>query len=180
MESSTTAVAGTAVDTAEAPFGRSLRGPSETELLRQNPFKNYSSADLSLSSLDPLIAAAKDLKKSAASKSSGERKSSSGAVKKSSSSSSTAKASSLSKSASATASKEKPTGPVTERVACPLALIYPSPGVEVSLEELKMKSRIEYTADVEVWKGWKWRKVWEEEMRTTGRESFLFPSLALD
>lgn len=163
------------VDSTDAPFARSIRGPSEAELLRQNPFKNYSAHDLNLSSVDPLIAAAaaEGLKKKGGKKAAEKlpNKLSTSSSKSSSSSSNTVKA-------SATASA-KTTGAVTEKVACPLALIYPSPGVEISLEELKMKSRIEYTIEVETWKGWKWRKEWKAEMEETGRESSISRSITI-
>jgi hypothetical protein len=108
-----------------------------------------------------------ELKKKKDSKKDGSKKSSSstpGSVKKSSKSSSATTKSSTSTTA-------KATGPVTERVACPLSLIYPLPGVEVSLEELKMRSRIEYSIEVETWRGWKWRKEWAEEVKVHGGES---------
>lgn len=157
------------VDLADTPFSRSIRGPSEVELLRQNPFKNYSSQDLDLSNIDPLVTAAAEIEEKNEKKEvKKERKSSSSSsstVKKSSSSSK----STASKSTSSKAAVQS-SGPNVERVACPLALIYPSPGVEISLEELKMQSRVEYEIEVQTWKGWQYRKVWQAEMESTGRE----------
>lgn len=96
------------------------------------------------------------------------------------STSSSSKTSSSQLSQSQTQSSQAP-APVTpgekpkERVAVSLRLIYPSPGVEYSFEELKAKSRKEkyLEEEVESWNGWEWREKWEEEVERTGRTEWV-------
>lgn len=148
--------------TSSNPLSRSIRGigpTSEADLLRSNPFKNYSAADLSLTSIDPVI----EIKK--------ERKSSSSGKSKSSSSSSRSK-----DKATASGSKTVATDPKAEkpkeRVACDLGLVYPSEGVEYSFEELKMRVNMEkYVHAMESWGGWEFATAWDEEIRLKGGES---------
>lgn len=125
---------------------RSLRGPSEGELLRQNPFKNYPPEDLSLSTIDPLEALPSlpvPPVKPRAKSSSSSKKGTTAGVKVPSTS--------------------------TERVACDLKAIYPSPGVEISFEELKWRSRGgAYVQSVESWNGWEAFAPWKEEVERTG------------
>ena len=143
-------------------FTRSVRGPSEAEALRQDPFKNFSSADRNLASIDPLegltVLPSASTVKAAAAPSKSTSKSSSSSTKKSKS------------------KKDEPKvpapKPTSERVACDLAAIYPQPGVEFSFEELMMRKRLERDGDVaNSWNGWEWNEAWKEETSRTGSES---------
>jgi hypothetical protein len=54
-------------------------------------------------------------------------------------------------------------------------MIYPSPGVEFSFEELKAQSKKEkyIEEEVERWNGWEWRVQWEEEVQRRGRTQWV-------
>lgn len=138
-------------------FTRSLRGPSEAEALRQNPFKNFSSTDRQLAAVDPL----EGLSVVSAESQSAPK------VKAAKSTSSATGSKKSSKSKEDKAVKKPSEKPTSERVACDLAAIYPAPGVEFSIEELMMKKRAQR---VDAWSTWTWRTQWEEETRRTGRE----------
>ena len=126
-------------------FSRSLRGPSEVELLRSNPFLKYDSADLSLASIDPLPPAP-PLEPVVPAK----------------------KTSSRTKAAKVKATV--PAGDRPTRVACDLDLVYPPrSGREYSFEEIKFGKGV-YESEMASWGGWEWAKEWDEEVQRTGGE----------
>lgn len=136
-----------------------MRGPSEAEALRHDPFRNFSVADRNLAAIDPLegltVLPIASTSKPATVKSS----------------SSSAKLSSK-KSKKKDEPKVPAPKPTSERVACDLVAIYPQPGVEFSFEELAMRRRCEREGDVvSSWGGWEWAAAWQEETARTGSES---------
>ncbi|GAA6038721.1 hypothetical protein JCM8097_002365 [Rhodosporidiobolus ruineniae] len=154
-------------------FSRSSRPTSEAELLRANPFKNYSAGDVDLLTRDPLegleVLPRASAGSSSKSRNGGSSSSSTQARTKSSSSSSRSSSSKTasSSSASAAAAGEKP----KERVAVNMRLLYPKEGVEYSFEELKARSReAKYLKrEVEEWDGWEHREKWDKEERERKR-----------
>lgn len=154
---------------AEDVFTRSVRGPSEAEALRRNPFKNFSASDKELASIDPL----QGLVVLPSSSQTDTAPKPMAAFASSSASSSVRKSKSSkdeqgkSKSKKSSAPAEKPT---SERVACDLAAIYPQPGLEFSFEELKMKRMLEREIGLDSWHTWQWKTEWEAETSRTGRE----------
>ncbi|GAA5845993.1 hypothetical protein JCM11251_001715 [Rhodosporidiobolus azoricus] len=176
-------------------FSRSSRPTSEAELLRSNPFKNYSASDVDLLTRDPLEglevlprassssskvrSGSSSMERKEKERLSGHSRSKSGgsshrslsSSQKPSSSSSTPASTSQSASSKPSASTgEKP----KERVAVSLRLLYPAPGEEYSFEELKAKSRREkyVVEDVERWNGWEWREKWEAEVVNRGMRTY--------
>lgn len=148
------------VDPTGDVFTRSVRGPSEAEALRHDPFKNFSSADRNLASIDPL----EGLTVLPTSTSAPPKPAAS------SSKSSTKLSSKKSKSKKDEAKVPAPK-PTSERVACDLSAIYPEPGFEYSFEELMMRKRFEKEGDVAAsWNGWEWDEAWREETARTGSE----------
>ncbi|SCV74798.1 BQ2448_7827 [Microbotryum intermedium] len=152
-------------------FGRSLRGPSEAEQLRKNPFKNYSSADSHLSTIDPLdglvIIAPPKTKVKASSTTSTSTTTSSTQVASSSVASTRTSATVPSKSSKG--KKEVTPKPTSEKVACDLRAIYPDSKSEFSFEELMMKKR---GGKVMNWMGWEWAEVWKKEMGRSEDKTF--------
>ncbi|GAA5993180.1 hypothetical protein JCM11641_003656 [Rhodosporidiobolus odoratus] len=180
-------------------FSRSTRPTSEAELLRSNPFKNYSASDVDLLTRDPLeglevlprtsSSSAAKTRTSSRDRSAtvGEKKERSGSSssRSKSSSSSSAKSSSSSRqpSASAVASANTPisssagaTGEKPkERVSVSLRALYPEAGVEYSFEELKARGKREryLVKEVEEWNGWEWCKQWNEEVERKGLKGYV-------
>ncbi|SGY81412.1 BQ5605_C009g05496 [Microbotryum silenes-dioicae] len=153
-------------------FGRSMRGPSEAEQLRKNPFKNYSSADSHLSTIDPLdglvvIAPPKPRVKASSISGSSSTSSTKVAAPSTASASNTSAAPSSSKTTKG--KKEPAPKPTSEKVACDLRAIYPDSKSEFSFEELMMKKR---GGKVMGWIGWEWAEAWSEEMMRRGDKSF--------
>ncbi|GAA5917372.1 hypothetical protein JCM5296_003800 [Sporobolomyces johnsonii] len=153
-------------------FSRSTRSPSEAELLRHNPFKNYPSTDSELAARDPL----ENLELPRASGDKEKKKSSSSRSKSASSSSSSSSSRNKSKSTSASSSAMPPPAAAAdkpkERVAVDLKAIYPSPGVEYSFEELRARNG-RYQEEAESWGGWEARQEWEEEVARSGRTTYV-------
>lgn len=141
---------------------RAIRGPSEGELLRSNPFKNYSKEDLDLSSLDPLSALPPPPPASSTIAIPPKL------VRAKSSSKST---STLSSSSGKKIEAVKSAG--TERVACDLKSIYPSPGVEFSFEEIKLASNPRYSSIIDTWNDWEHFEAWSKEVAVTNRTFFI-------
>ena len=129
-------------------FRSSVAATAEADALRQNPFKNYSQADSSLSAIDPLQSIPPVATKPKVSSS-----------KRLKSSSSSAKAK----------DGEKP----AEFRTCDLGAVYPEPGKEYSFEELKLQRRAEYAAVTESWNGWQWYGAWKAETERTGRTAYV-------
>ncbi|BGP43834.1 protein kinase [Rhodotorula kratochvilovae] len=162
-------------------FSRSSRAPSEADLLRSNPFKNYAASDAALLARDPLeglevlprasAAGGAPKEKSRSGSREGERTKERTVKKASSSSASSSKTKSSSSSSSKTASSSSadPAAKPKERVAVNLSAIYPNDTDEFSFEELKARKRVEETRS---WGGWKWAEKWEEECERTGRTSY--------
>lgn len=176
-------------------FSRSSRAPSEADLLRSNPFKNYAAADAGLVTRDPLdglevlpraSASASGASASAGSKSrSSSREGDKDAARKvrtikkektgsstsatTTSKSKTASSSSSSKSASSKPASSDPTaGKPKERVAINLSEIYPNETDEYSPEEVRARKHAEQTR---TWGGWEWAAQWDEECAQKGCES---------
>ncbi|CEQ41106.1 SPOSA6832_02804 [Sporobolomyces salmonicolor] len=159
-------------------FSRSTRSPSEAELLRHNPFKNYPSTDSELAARDPL----ENLDLPHASSEKEKKKSSSNRSKSVASSTSSSSSRAKSKSTSASSAMPPPASSgdkPKERVAVDLKAIYPSPGVEYSFEELRARNG-RYKEEAETWGGWEARHEWEEEVARLGTPLYDFlprPSL---
>ncbi|KAL8280139.1 hypothetical protein RQP46_007469 [Phenoliferia psychrophenolica] len=115
-------------------FSRSLRGPSETELLVKNPLKNYSDADLSLISNTSIPRPAPPAAPAAAPKSK----------------------TSSSRKPKVEVAKTNPDGTKAEAIGCDIHAVYPSEGVEFSFEEIKIQRRQAYQAEADSWNGWEW------------------------
>ncbi|BGO96013.1 hypothetical protein NBRC10512_006703 [Rhodotorula toruloides] len=170
-------------------FSRSIRAPTEAELLRSNPFKNYSSSDADLIARDPLeglqvlaSSSAATKVKSSSSSSAGNVKDAERKVKKEKvASSSTTSASSTSKTRASSSSRPSPSASTDssakpkERVACNLHAVYPKPGTEFSFEEIKAARRKKkyVVEDVERWNGWEWAEKWDEECKRTERTTYV-------
>ncbi|KAM0789898.1 hypothetical protein ACM66B_006740 [Microbotryomycetes sp. NB124-2] len=147
-------------------FTRSIRGPSEVETLRRNPFANFSVDDQQLASFDPLAGldnlpsiAPESVNASApiASTSSSARRSGSKPRKDD-------------KKSNSSASAAKPT---SERTAVNLSLVYPEPGVEFSFEELRLRARIaRLGGSADGWHAWECRSAYEEETRRTKQTTY--------
>lgn len=135
--------------------------------MRLNPFKNYSEGDLGLSALDPLLNLELPSAGSTTTTKPKLKSTSSSTSLKKSSSSSTA---SSSKGAATTTSKVSSTG--TERVACDLKSIYPAPGIEISFEELKLRSNGAYS--ISAMQGWEYESAWAKEVKRKGCEFGVF------
>ncbi|KPV73066.1 uncharacterized protein RHOBADRAFT_55300 [Rhodotorula graminis WP1] len=171
-------------------FSRSSRAPTEADLLRSNPFKNYGASDAGLVARDPLEGLEVLPRAGASSSGAGKSRSSSregdkdkdGArkvrsVKKPASSSSTSVSSSSSSSKGKTASSKPasssssadPAAKPKERVAINLAEIYPNETDEFSPEEVRARKHVEATR---TWGGWEWAAQWDEETARTGSTSY--------
>lgn len=181
-------------------FSRSSRAPTEADLLRSNPFKNYGASDAGLVARDPLEGLEVLPRAASASGSSARDKSRSSSregdkdkegarkvrtVKKtaSSSSSSSTAASSTSKSkapsskAASSSSSADPAAKPKERVAINLAEIYPNETDEFSPEEVRARRHVEA---MRTWGGWEWAAQWDDEVARTGSaSSSLFSSHVL-
>ncbi|BGP35745.1 protein kinase [Rhodotorula toruloides] len=170
-------------------FSRSIRAPTEAELLRSNPFKNYSSSDADLVARDPLeglqvlassSSTAKMVKTSSSSAAGAKDPERKVRKEKVASPSSSASASSSTKIRSSSSSKSSsasidPSAKPKERVACNLHAVYPKPGTEFSFEEIKAARRKKkyVVEDVERWNGWEWAEKWDEECQRTGRTTYV-------
>ncbi|KAK4704341.1 hypothetical protein P7C70_g1868, partial [Phenoliferia sp. Uapishka_3] len=144
--------AGSAVPAGEV-FTRSLRGPSESELLAKDPFKNYSDADLSLENgaiIPPPLALPPTPAPTAAPKKSRKPK--------------------------VEVIKTNPDGTKAEAIGCDIRAVYPSEGVEFSFEEIKIQRRQEYLDEADSWNGWEWLQAWTAEVERSGSAQ-KFPSL---
>ena len=141
--------------------------------MRLNPFKNYSEGDLGLSAIDPLLnLPLPPIASTSASTLTAGTTSTTAPTKprlKSTSSSTSIKKSSSSSSGSKAASTSKVSSTGTEKVACDLKAIYPAPGIEISFEELKLRSNASYSIDGMY--EWEYTTVWREEIARKGSES---------
>lgn len=137
--------------------------------MRLNPFKNYSEVDLGLSAIDPLLnlplPPIASTSTSASTATAGATTATAKPRLKSTSSSTSIKKSSSGSKAAST-SKVSSTG--TEKVACDLKAIYPAPGIEISFEELKLRSNASYSIDG--MNGWEYAYIWREEVARKGCE----------
>ncbi|GAA5857604.1 hypothetical protein JCM9279_006482 [Rhodotorula babjevae] len=165
-------------------FSRSSRAPTEADLLRSNPFKNYGASDADLVARDPLEGlevlprvGASAREKSRSSSREGD-KDKEGArkvrtVKKTASSSSSftssATASKSKAASSASSSSADPAAKPKERVAINLAEIYPNETDEFSPEEVRARKHVEAAR---TWGGWEWAALWDDEVARTGVTSY--------
>ncbi|GAA5937986.1 uncharacterized protein JCM15063_005432 [Sporobolomyces koalae] len=167
--------------TTEAFAARSNRTPSEAEQLRQNPFKNYSAADVDLLTRDPLeglevlppstsTVKKSSTKKSSSSSSTGDKKKTSSRSKTSSSSSSTTSAAAADKASASTEPKPQQISFKLERLRDPQ-----HPDQWISFEEERVhRRRAKYIVqDVDTWNGWEWREKWEQEVKSTGQTTYI-------
>ncbi|KAK4048695.1 protein kinase [Microbotryomycetes sp. JL201] len=145
-------------------FTRSLRGPSEVETLRRNPFANFSADDQQLAHVDPL-AGLENLPSSAPDPVA----SASATVAPSHSRKGSSKGKRDDKKPNATAA----TKPTSERTAVNLGAVYPQPGMEFSFEELMLTSRMAQPGELtDGWSLWEHRSAYDEETRRTARNSY--------
>ncbi|KAM0754458.1 hypothetical protein T439DRAFT_376938 [Meredithblackwellia eburnea MCA 4105] len=140
-------------------LNRSLRGPSEVDMLVKNPFKNYTDADLSIEN-----GAVKALPSATPVQSSPSSSTSAGGgapkklIKK--------------KKAPAPTPELNPDGTKKEAIGCDIMAVYPPGGGEFSFEEIKCMRNPQYEESARTWNGWQWLDAWTKETERKGQTSY--------